>query len=455
MKKRLLLAGVLFSFLCPAIGAHAGQLKEDLKEPRKLLTNCKSDIYYRKKYDGKWEELERIEKMLRQAAEKNGTDEKNPDIARLLKQLETTREKLKKELAKQGKVPGPIKDNPMGIKPNKPAPGPVKDNPMGIKPSKPVPETTRPESPSNSFGRKPRAGSRNSFGGSKSDGNPEGAKIFDQNKDELKAANELLKKMVNTKDLKEFFGVAESARSLFARTRQVLKTMDGIPDRKNLERSHKPAKEFKFNSVYSWTETYLKKAEKRLNVEIQGLYNVLEREAATLRQEWSPRTAAMSMEELKNTLKLLEKLETDKKKLADARTKYMAEAEKNYKRVLTKLDKATMPKDTYSGSEGAALRKKMAELYAARYPEDKVLRVVVVGEDWVERVRAKVNNDGKIEAGVYRYCHAQIAVSKKGGCTVYPVCFRKTWTGKGSTFGPAEFYSVGMSYPILEKNVKK
>jgi hypothetical protein len=114
-----------------------------------------------------------------------------------------------------------------------------------------------------------------------------------------------------------------------------------------------------------------------------------------------------------------------------------------------------MPKDIYGGGDGAALRKKMAALYAARYAGDKVLRVVVISEGWVERARAKVNNDGKIEAGVYRYCHAQIAVKQKSGCTVFPVCFRKTWSGKGKVFGPAELYSVGMSYPILEKNVNK
>ena len=534
--KGLIFGGLAAGLLSANLAAVPPEYKKDLKEPRSIITKCKTNVYYRKKYEGMAEKLNQAKEMLMQVAEKAGVDEKDPDIARLLKSIGKTREKLNKELEKQGKVPGAVENNPMKIKKTTKTPGAVKNNPMEIKKTTKTPGKITPSASekketnaantetgkmdvkeirtavnkaySDIYYRKKYEGKREELAGYEArlkELDPDGtnsdaqrvhkkierarkqlakhdAKIAKQEEYKKKKAAEkkatqaklgdslkvykatrdrvfdmhaLLDKIKKTENKDEFYELAAQSNKIFTQARALhTEVMKGIPDLREFERNYDEAMKNGYRRKVEGIESLLDNgAVHRVQMTRKELINKCHSDLASMKHYTKVTLAAADLGKIKKRFALLDQIAKGDPEVAKEKNQILPAAEKAYKKLLDKVANTKMSAEKYGGGDAAAIKNVMKKRYEAKYP-DKVLKVVITSEDWKKQAVAEVNNDDKIVANYYAYIYADMAVKKKNGCVVYPMGFRKAWTGKEDEFGSLEIRSIGVSYPILEKNVK-
>lgn len=525
MKKCLVVAVVFMVGLSSVVCAIPPKFKKDLKEPRSIIMKCKTNVFYRKKYEGVSEKLDQAEKMLKEVAKKAGVDETDSDIARMLKSIKDCRKKLAKELAKQGKTPGAVKDNPMKIKETKKTPGKVTPKSTDTKEGekKDATETGKMDvkavrkgvnkAYTDMYYRKDYQGKKGELDGYEArlkelglDESDSSAKrifskikksrellakheakmakqkaykdkkaseekakqeklgdsltVFNETKEDVMGMHALLTTMARTENTDEFYELAKKADVIFAQASALHgKVTAGIKDLRDFERNHKPAMKCGYRRKVEELERLLddglkRTAAQRVKSAKKTLLNECHSELESMKYYNKITLAAKGLDKIKKRFELLDSIAKGDAEVTREKKRILPAAQAAYEKLLKKVSKTKMPEEKYTGSDADKIRAAMATLYKAKYP-DKVLKVVITSEDWKKQAVAEVNNDDKIVAGYYAYIYADIAVKKKSGCVVYPIGFRKTWTGKGDTFGSLEMRSIGVSYPILEKNAVK
>jgi len=147
---------------------------------------------------------------------------------------------------------------------------------------------------------------------------------------------------------------------------------------------------------------------------------------------------------------------------ADAEDPKAAELQGKVKVLMAKAQKIRaqqikanrVPGEGYKGGDAAALKTQMRQAYEKENAGQKVLRVSITGDDWVERavVTTAYNN---IQAGIYRFLDAAVVAKEGAKFRVHPITFARKWTGSGDKFGELKVYSWADAYEILEANVGK
>jgi len=525
MRMVLWVAAVLA--VCATAWAVPAEFKKDLKEPRDMITKAKSNVYYKKVYDGMSEQLDKAEQMLKDLAKKAGVDETDADIARLMKSIAQTRKELAKRLAKEGKVPGKVtpKDAPPKKEPKTPGPVTPKEEPKKeaaapkAAPKKPMgtPDLTEADklikeckdavyfNKDYSDARKAKlaaaekavkdAGAAVGADETQSDVKKrlgQIAKIVERLEKkaaeagaakaamaaemkvpdatykaigaEVYGAYDVLNRFLNNQgrsddDMQALYEMAPSVAGVAKRAKELVeKVKTDIPDTKKYEGYNDDAKTKQFSLKYNFLKgVSIEKSEEKLESMKNDLVTYLEGDAETMKLMKEPGPACVGMARMNKRLATLEAIDgKDSERVKKVKEKTMPAAMATYKELLKQVAKMRMPKETYAGGDGDKLKPEMKKLYEAAYAGEKVLRVVITSEGWTEAAKAKFNNDGHIEAGVYRYLNAALAVEKASGCRVYTIGFRKTWVGPGADdFGPMEYHSVGSSFPIAKENVDK
>ena len=451
--------------------------KKELNDINKVIRNATTQVIYKKKYDGMTEELDRATHMLADLATKAGVTQTDSDIKRALKRIADTRKKLNKALAKQGRTPGAVtsKSGFGAPKATTKTTGAVTSK-SGFGAPKATTKTTGAVTSKSGFGA-PKAATKTPGALSPKGGSmkPTGAKpaqtatatpgedwsaqnaVFDQYKTRIVDLNALVKKIARTDDEAEFLELAKSGRILFDQSRQVIAAIhEGIPDTRDFTEANAEAKKINLRYLVSDLENNLiKRAEHRIKMAASGLVNEADSELFSLKEANRPNHAAVSMGRITEKFAILDAIAPDDPKVVAEKARILPEAEKLYQAALAKVGNARMPKENFDGSDAAAVKAAIAKLYAVKYPDGSVERVVITSDDWKAQAVAEVNNDNVIVAGYYKYLYADVAVKKAKGAVVYPMGFRKAWTGEGENYGPLEIRSVGVSYPILADKIGK
>ena len=113
---------------------------------------------------------------------------------------------------------------------------------------------------------------------------------------------------------------------------------------------------------------------------------------------------------------------------------------------MKRASKNRMPK---SKMNNRAIAAKMKKLYQKRYRKEKVQRVVITSSNWISKTIIFSTKKGYLVKRHFKYLYASIAVKKGRRYVVYAMGFRK------SVGGSLQLQSVGESYPILRRNIKK
>jgi len=116
-----------------------------------------------------------------------------------------------------------------------------------------------------------------------------------------------------------------------------------------------------------------------------------------------------------------------------------------------------LPADRYRGKDKKQVIQGIKSAFEKRWSKEKVLKVVIISEDWTEKAEAWIDKrQGSVEANVFRFIDAAVAVEKEDGtCMVYYARFARAWTGTGNQFGEIVYsQSLGKEYEILKENIK-
>ena len=427
--------------------------KKDLGEVNSVVRSAKGTIYNSDTLDGMAEELDKADGMLTAVVQKYGKAETDSDIDRMRKSIAESRAYLEKKLAKQSTVPGAVtsKSGFGAPKESTKTPGAVTSK-SGFGAPKASTHTPGSVGEMKPTGAKPAA----TASAPADDWSAQNA-IFDRYKQRIRDLNALVKKLARTDDVAEFRELARESKPLFEQSREVVAAIhDGIADLRKFQGVNAEAKEINFrNLVVDLEENLLKRAEHKVEMEVSGILNEADSELFSLKQANRPNLAAISMDRIKAGFELLDAIAPGDPKVAEEKARILPEAEKLYAAALEKVASTKMASENFSGDDADAVKADIAKLYAAKYGDGTVERVVITSNDWKEQAVAEVNNDNEIVAGYYKYLYADVAVKKAKGCVVYPMGFRKAWTGTGEDYGPLEIRSVGVSYPILAENIGK
>lgn len=376
--------------LAPALPPAA---QAELQEPDAQLASVKKSVDFEKRYHGAPEELARLEARFKAIAAAAGVSEQDREIASRLATIGRLRDKATKALAELAKKA----------------------------------EALAPQ-----------------------------IAVFEATRADLQGCHDLLESLARTEDRGEFLALAASAEQLFARGQELVATVAAsIPRAEvlNFERDHQPASEFRLASILGAIPNLIEKGQQRVATIVPDTIQYVESDVSALGSMDNPAAVMVVAERVKGLFAAAEKARPGDKELLAAKKRLLPKVDAAVAKANKQLAKARLPADQYQGADGAALRATMATLYTARYPGETVKKVVLTSRDWSGQARAIVNNDGKIEAGYYKYLDAAIGVLAKGGAKVYTIGFRKTWQRGTDTYGPLELHSIGASYPILPKHL--
>jgi len=281
---------------------------------------------------------------------------------------------------------------------------------------------------------------------------------FNDNKQNLVVSHDFLKKFVYENDTAEAIKMAEDAPLFIELAEKTLAALEAaIPaPLSNYERKNPEAKEIRLGSKASFLKgTYIPKARKKAEGLRSDILQAIDSDVEWLGSRYANlKHAPAAIERVKAGFAALDKIAKGDAGVAAKKKTQIPKAMAAYKKLIAQAANNRMPQGKYNGADRASLEQTMAKLYEARYPGQKVARVVIESPAWSERARAEIK-DNRIVAGVYRYIHAYLAARKDASATVYSVVFSRTWTGKGDAFGPVEIHSYGESYPILPQNINK
>jgi hypothetical protein len=396
--------------------------KADLAKVNAIVRSAKGKIYRSSKnYDGLAEELDRAEQMLAEAGKKHNKPATDSGIKRMQRSIDESRKKLAEQMKKAGYTPGAV--TPSG----------------GTQATTTAPATQTAETA-------PPA----------EDWTAQNA-VFDEVKQRLQDLYALMKKLAKGEENDEFFELAKSSGPMIEQSRAVIaRIKEGIPDVRKFMEVNEEARKINLRHLANdLGDNLIKRAEHKVEMAVSGLLNQADSDLFSIKQANKPNLAAMDLNRIRKKFEIIDAVKPGDANVAAEKKRIMGEAEKSYQAVLGKVDKTRMPGDTYDGGDLDALKATITKLYAAKYPGDEVRKVVITSDEWIEQAVAEIDNDNQIVAGYYKYIYAQVGVKKTKGCAVYPMGFRKGWTGEGENYGKLQIRSIGVSYPILEKYLGK
>lgn len=408
--------------------------KKELTDIGKKISTCKMAVMSNK-LEGKSDELDGYEKELKDLATKAGVTETDSDIARQLSAVAECRKELAKRLAK--------KDASAAAEAARNAKTAEAAEAERV-------EQAKRDSKQAEYDAK-IAGERASV----DELFKKTEALFLSHKEEVLTIDSFLRKINMTENEKEFLSMLADGMKAVARAKEILPLFGDRTGLQELDLRNADAKECRFFSKIGFLPGIIDDIErKRLNGRDSLIFSA-GHSLSALKSAGEPRTAGKFYDEIKEVFGMLDSLYPGDEKVAAEKTRIRAEAKEALEKASQRIADARMPKDAYSGSDGAQLKETMKNAHLAMYPEEAALRIVITSPSWVEEARAEIDPNGKIIGKVYRLIGAEVATKGKDGCTVFVYRFRRIWTGKGEEFGPVELHSIGGSYRIQEENVNK
>ncbi|MEK6796993.1 MAG: hypothetical protein AABZ39_19620 [Spirochaetota bacterium] len=426
----ILLAAVL-SALVMGIPA---PFKKELTDIGKKISTCKMAVMSNK-LEGKSDELDGFEKELKDLAAKAGVTESDSDIARQRGAVEECRKELAKRLAK--------KDASAAAEAARTAK------------SAEAAEAERSEQAKLDAKKAEHDAKSAGEQGSVDELFKKTETLFLFHKEEVIAIDTFLRKVNKTENEKEFLAMLADGMKAVQRAKEILPLFGDRKGLQELDRRNADAKECRFFSKIGFLPGIIEDIERKRLSGRDSLIFSAGHSLSALKSAGEPRLAGQFYDEINEIFGVLDRLYPGDEKVTSEKTRILAEAKEALEKVSQRIADARMPKDVYSGSDGAELRDTMKNIHLAKYPEDAVLRIVITAPSWIEEARAEIDPDGKIIGKVYRFIGAEVATKGKEGCTVCVYRFRRIWTGRGDEFGPVELHSIGGGYRIQEGNVTK
>ncbi|MCK5690314.1 hypothetical protein KAI87_13640, partial [Myxococcota bacterium] len=211
--------------------------------------------------------------------------------------------------------------------------------------------------------------------------------------------------------------------------------------------------EKRLSSIVSTVKRLIPKTRENMGKVEETLKTRIDEDLEWIHQkDTQPSGAAVILGRVKQNLARLKELSGGKD--AKYAKKALAKAKKGYKKAMKRVAKTRMPKD---GSSDDALKETMSTLYAAKYKKDKVERVVIPNAKWREFAVIEITESGRLFRARYRAMNVHVAVTKgkKKPSKVYIIGFQKKYSRADGKWGALGLQSIGESYPILKKNIKK
>ncbi|GAB6089199.1 hypothetical protein [Spirochaeta dissipatitropha] len=228
-----------------------------------------------------------------------------------------------------------------------------------------------------------------------------------------------------------------------------------LPDgnsRNAFARENQKAREMNLWAFMGGFESQLDRAEGRVAMYVSGLLNQAYVEADTILRYDRIDLAAASYERALQQSDTARMVLPDDQDIRNRAEEIKLKAERNFETARGRLGNARMARDMYEGSDRESIIRRIKELYEQQY-SGEVIKAVIISEAWDEQLVAETDNDGRITANYYLYLYAQAAVRRNGKYFVFPLGFRRSWTGRGTDYGPIELRSIGVSFPILPENL--
>ncbi len=280
--------------------------------------------------------------------------------------------------------------------------------------------------------------------------------VFTRWQSSLPSLYTLNRSIARYSEIDEVAEIMPQAQEIFGQTATMLQEMEAVlPDnqsRNDFMEVNQAAKDMNLRSILGDIESQMEKAKGRVDAYVSGLLNEADSEVFSMEYYNRLDLAAKGLQLITNRVELAKKVKPDDEEIAAEAERILQDAQAAWEKANERFANARMDEDAYSGSDGQAIKEKLAELYSARY-DGTVAKVVITSEDWQERIVAEITNDDTISANAYLYLSAQIAVEEDGQYTVFPMTFRRSWTGEGNEFGPIEIRSVGVSFPMPAENL--
>jgi hypothetical protein len=278
--------------------------------------------------------------------------------------------------------------------------------------------------------------------------------VFVENRDNLTESYDYLKKFNSARGDKAF-EMAEHANLMIKLADQVIKNIESgiakkLKEIKKFEKTNKGAKKFKLSLKFNFLRKNAKKAKEKMKGLKKKMLKSIKSDVDWLgSSNANYKYATKTMDKLKMKFVVLDKVAPGDKDVAKAKKVQLKKAEKNFKKLMSKMAQNRMPKNKYKGGDENSVVAAIKKAYLANYKGSKIKRVVIISQKWVTKKEAWYDNQ-KIMVGTFKSIQAHVAVQKGKVCKVFSATFKKPAAG-----GVLKLASVGGNYPILTKNVNK
>lgn len=278
------------------------------------------------------------------------------------------------------------------------------------------------------------------------------AKVYEANKENIVKCYDFLKEFSKASETEVIANMAVTAKEVFNLTEKILEEMSAaieVPYKaySNYYKVNADAKTFQLSLKMSGLKSSMESSKEKLVSFKQELIDKSKESAEWIGSEYGNlRHAPRVMNEIKESFEILEKCFPGDTEVDEQKKTVLPLAQQNYDKLLKNVANNKMATDKYAESDIDDLKKKISAAYNESYPDDKVLKVAIISENWVAKTEL-LFKDGKAYWETNNYINAQVATGNNESAKVWVLTFKKDVNNK------IGLYSVGTNFMMLTKNL--